>query len=317
MTAPVPPGRVQAPPLTAAEAERVARFDAAPDLDLTAEARVERVARAIADSLDGGPFSDREWQQAFDEGVREMYREAAAAAIAADDAWRAEQAGGLRERIAEWLFDTFFADADELPEGWLESKADALLAGPLAALAPADHEPAAAIQRVLISVEAAELSIAHGLPVDWSEFLAAIRAAVSGVQPAATEPGQVTAAEWLDALDQAHAAATPGPWITDGHELYAAHSVELGIPSEWVAETCDVDDPQRGVANAAAIVAEHNAWPRVSAALRAVLALADEDDARRGDYGYRIRNGLDPSPGDRIRTAVVAALGVETTEAGR
>ena len=44
---------------------------------------VETVARAIADSIDGGPFSDREWRDAFDDGVREVYRDAAAAAIEA------------------------------------------------------------------------------------------------------------------------------------------------------------------------------------------------------------------------------------------
>jgi hypothetical protein len=152
MTAPVPPGRVQAPPLTAAEA------------------RQETVARAIAEScVKHGRCS---WEYL------------AAAAIAADDAWRAGQEGGLRERVE--------AAVDALDRSFPEDvyATHRFVRSIRAALSPADHEPAAAIQRVLISVEAAELSIAHGLPVDWSEFLAAIRAAVSGVQPAATEPGQ-------------------------------------------------------------------------------------------------------------------------------
>jgi hypothetical protein len=96
------------------------------------------------------------------------------------------------------------------------------------------------------------------------------------VPPGRVQAPPLTAGEWLDRLDQAHAAASP-----------------------WAARRV------------------HEALPALTSALRAVLALADEDDARRGDYGYRIRNGLDPSPGDRIRSAVTAALGVETTEAGQ
>jgi hypothetical protein len=105
----------------------------------------------------------------------------------------------------------------------------------------------------------------------------------------------------LARLDEAHTAATP--WFESVTRMF-----------EGLAT---VDPFGRPRADAAAIVAEHNATPRLVAALRAVLALANEDDARRDDYGYRIRNGLDPSPGDRIRSAVHAALDVETTEAGQ
>jgi hypothetical protein len=120
----------------------------------------------------------------------------------------------------------------------------------------------------------------------------------------------------LDALDAAHAAATPGPWQYD---------------PESPGEVWDGDDRWPGViatategADAAAIVAEHNASPRLVAALRAVLALADEideDAARQApaaglsaeDYA---RSWRADAP-NRIRSAVVAALGVETTEAGQ
>jgi hypothetical protein len=61
----------------------------------------------------------------------------------------------------------------------------------LAALAPADHESAVAIQRVLDLADRLEVSY-RGLQEDAGATLAAslIRAAVSGVQPAATEAGQ-------------------------------------------------------------------------------------------------------------------------------
>jgi hypothetical protein len=95
MTAPVPPGRVQAPPLTAAEAEIVARFDAAPDLDLAAETRQETVARAM---WDADPDMGLDLTESIS-NVADVYRRLAAAAIAADDAWRAEQEGELRERV--------------------------------------------------------------------------------------------------------------------------------------------------------------------------------------------------------------------------
>jgi hypothetical protein len=131
MTAPVPPGRVHAPPLTAAEAAIVARFDAAPDLDLAAEARQETVARAIWDADWCADDSSVTWETDIESNRRD-YRVLAAAAIAADDAWRAEQAGGG---------DDCPTPCDDCP-GWRPGCH-------AAALAPADHEPAAAIGRVL------------------------------------------------------------------------------------------------------------------------------------------------------------------------
>jgi hypothetical protein len=112
--------------LTEHEAATLARFDAAADAD---ESAVEKVARAIADSLDGGPFSDREWRQAFDEDVRAMYRDTARAAIDAmrptPDAPQADTA--LRESVeslaqqyravADASFNTFSADVyDEVAQ---------------------------------------------------------------------------------------------------------------------------------------------------------------------------------------------------------
>jgi hypothetical protein len=177
MTAPVPPGRVQAPPLTAGEAERVARFDAAPDLDLAAEARVKTVAHGMlpgSHEQPGGPE------------------------CRCGAAWDAEQAGCGHPNHGS-------PDHDCTPF--------------LAALAPADHEPAAAIQRAKIEAlseareyarEATRIGFAEKRGGEFTRHWAGVSgwlkhriatieaggepnwpdAAVFGVQPAATEPGQ-------------------------------------------------------------------------------------------------------------------------------
>lgn len=103
----------------------------------------------------------------------------------------------------------------------------------------------------------------------------------------------------LDQLDAARAKATPGPWevehvedelkVTAGtaRTTWTEHDgFRLGTPpsswrttdliyehelDEWDVEDGS-DDGQR-LADAACIVAEHNAIPRLTAALRAVLAL--------------------------------------------
>jgi hypothetical protein len=247
MTAPVPPGRVQAPPLTAAEAERVARFDAAPDLDLAAEARQERVARAMK-MWDGTTSSD---------SAEEWFRGLAAAAIAADDAWRAQQAGGDAEARVHELkcvppyFDavldgtkTYELRLDDgrgfqvgdvlhlreyvMAEGYtgretrrrvthvLRDAEDFGLAPgcavlSLAALAPADHEPAAAIGRVEALAEWCEQQAAsreHFAKVDpsyrntvlpYEAVAERIRAAIAAMEPAAMEPA--TTAEEVRCCD--------------------------------------------------------------------------------------------------------------------
>jgi hypothetical protein len=138
----------------------------------------------------------------------------------------------------------------------------------------------------------------------------------------------VTAAEWLDALDQAHAAATPGPWISDSHELYQAIPGLPDISGDWLGETCRIEgDPHHATsdADAALIVAAVNALPGLTAALRAVLALADEW-RYKGEYGWgpwqagegpEIEGAVLDDASHRLRAAVCAALGVETTGAGQ
>lgn len=59
-------------------------------------------------------------------------------------------------------------------------------------------------------------------------------------------------------------AATPGTWWRDGSEIHAG---EPGTPaaSTWVAETVNLNLPDHGEANAAAIVSTHNALPALLA----------------------------------------------------
>jgi hypothetical protein len=186
MTAPVPPGHVQAPPLTAAEAERVARFDAAPDLGLATEVRQETVARAIFAAKIDGEVTAMDWRAGLDDEDRAGFRRLAAAAVAADDAWRAEHAGEVRGCSCPMSLDTGARGLDyKCPIHGYKPAPE-----PAAALAPADHEPADAIQRVL--------ALADRLDEDWEAVMVGhdhdeclgdiIRAAVSAVQPAATEP---------------------------------------------------------------------------------------------------------------------------------
>jgi hypothetical protein len=115
-------------------------------------------------------------------------------------------------------------------------------------------------------------------------------------------------ADLLARLEETHKAATPGPWIADSHEIYQALPYATDLSGDWIGETCRIDgDPLGpGDADAAAIVAAHNHQPALIAAVRAVLALADE---------------LEPLPriitgsyaADRLRSAVAAALGAEVT----
>lgn len=89
---------------------------------------------------------------------------------------------------------------------------------------------------------------------------------------------------WLDGLEAAHAAATDGPW-TERQDF-----IDQGVPDN--SKTLNAADGSylgtialtyRGEDNAAAIVAVHNAFPRMAALIRrqqaaldAAKALADE-----------------------------------------
>lgn len=83
---------------------------------------------------------------------------------------------------------------------------------------------------------------------------------------------------WLDGLDTARAAATPGPWrynpekvhqFGDEESVFAGPS---GNDAICVASTGPMDDPE-SMADAELIAAAVNALPELTAALRAVLAV--------------------------------------------
>lgn len=79
----------------------------------------------------------------------------------------------------------------------------------------------------------------------------------------------------LDQLDQAREKATPGEWSVATSERAAggayidADPRPVGCPPPWVGHASRVTD-------AACIVAEHNALPALTAAVRAALVLADK-----------------------------------------
>lgn len=85
----------------------------------------------------------------------------------------------------------------------------------------------------------------------------------------------------LDQLDAAQQAATPGPWhVMRSNDERRAYAITAG--------RIVTDSAGCSVADAAAIVAEHNALPALTSALRQLADLADEwegwrDNARR--YG--------------------------------
>lgn len=165
-TTPLPPGHTRRRP--------------APPVDLADDAREEAVARAMK-MWDGTTSSD---------SSEEWFRGLAAAAIAADDAWRAGQDDPCdreRQRLAAALIEIRDWDSAAAARHGHIGVRD--YAGQvLAALAPADHEPAAAIQslpdrlrELAATYEGTVLTGANAFR--WAADL--VDAAVSGVQPAA------------------------------------------------------------------------------------------------------------------------------------
>lgn len=95
----------------------------------------------------------------------------------------------------------------------------------------------------------------------------------------------MTATDRLAALEQAHAAATPGPWAVEQNYIdFGVKDNSKTLRDENGRELGAVYLWHPGEDNAAAIVAEHNATPALIAALRAVLDLADELAGRTKAY---------------------------------
>jgi hypothetical protein len=108
----------------------------------------------------------------------------------------------------------------------------------------------------------------------------------------------------LDELDRLRAAATPGEWVERGRsqEPYVGSGRK---PGEY-GYVCTPKNP----ADAALIVAAVNAVPRLTAAVRAALALADELDwlvnDETVDEPARVAHAWTR---DRLRKRLTAALG--------
>lgn len=100
----------------------------------------------------------------------------------------------------------------------------------------------------------------------------------------------------LDELDALHAAADSGPWKLDRQRTYA----RAAGPGEWVTRPIAIDysnGPRAALPNLFAIVALHNAWPSVSARLRAAEAVlralvACDDAIGRGEETPTSRHDL-------------------------
>jgi hypothetical protein len=84
----------------------------------------------------------------------------------------------------------------------------------------------------------------------------------------------------LDALDALAAAATPGPWFADSTEIGRTYGDDpTGLIETWVAESCDIDNPEQGAANAAFIAAARDAVPALTARVRELEAAHVERNA--------------------------------------
>lgn len=88
----------------------------------------------------------------------------------------------------------------------------------------------------------------------------------------------------------------PGPWVADGHEINQDGRVKI---DEWVGETCNVDLPDAGAANAALIVAARNALPGLLAEIHRLRAAQSPSGAAiavelLAERAYRHGNQLDP-----------------------
>lgn len=109
------------------------------------------------------------------------------------------------------------------------------------------------------------------------------------------------ARQWLDQLTEAREKATAGPWSGQSNRVYAS--------GYRVATVALGGKPGAPEADAALIVAAVNAVGPLTAAVRAVLDLADEMDARLAATGVLLDRCI--RPGDAIRAAVTEALGGE------
>lgn len=106
-------------------------------------------------------------------------------------------------------------------------------------------------------------------------------------------------AAWLDRLEELRAAATEGVW--EAHSIYIdAHTTTRDTHRYEIVANSTVP------ADAACIVAEHAAVPQLVAAIRGVLALADELETRAAEALTAARTEVSPNLAKRMRSRGLA-----------
>ncbi|MEV6737917.1 hypothetical protein AB0N14_13680 [Streptomyces sp. NPDC051104] len=75
----------------------------------------------------------------------------------------------------------------------------------------------------------------------------------------------------LDAIEARANAATPGPWMADGHEIYGSGCGVLDI-EQWKAETLRIEDPEGAKADAEFMAHARTDVPALAAEIRRLRA---------------------------------------------
>lgn len=125
---------------------------------------------------------------------------------------------------------------------------------------------------------------------------------------------------WLQQLDELRAAATPGPWEpwTGSYGGVGASTPDGDIVLDYSTWVDNPEDHRQAQALTALIVAAVNNLPQLTAAIRAVLELADELDQPDTEPGEAdtFQNGMAAGEEIALRYAarrIRAAIGSVTT----
>lgn len=146
---------------------------------------------------------------------------------------------------------------------------------------------------------------------------------VQATRAAGWAPREETLATTTERLAQIRAraeAATPGPWTTDGAEIYQGTKDDVPHFAKWIGETCRADENDDGKTDAQFIahartdvptlLAEVNrlrifadATDRRHEEIRAMFAKVDiRDSAEAWDLGMAVLAILDSPPAPRVET---------------
>jgi hypothetical protein len=129
----------------------------------------------------------------------------------------------------------------------------------------------------------------------------------------------------LDAIEARAEAATPGPWTTDGWEIYQGTGDGAPDLMRWVGETCRADDYDGSRADAAFIAHAREDVPAMAAEIRRLRAElaeartktmvteADEIVAHCPDHGSRDTVWINCYCADDLRRRAVTLPAPEET----